>query len=198
MPSGSRSFRSREPRNLPEGPAVAWLAQAPETVLEQALRFGPGAGGHGLSRNRDRVLLASVADLMMQPNEDTAPGPWERSPAEVAELSAGGARLIDVRTAHEHEAARLAGSERIGLEELFERRSELPADQTIIFYCRVGQRSGMAAQAFSEAGYDVHNLSGGITRWIEEGQPIEPVDGYVAEPGEAAAILEAEARDAGS
>jgi len=56
----------------------------------------------------------------------------------------------------------------------------------------------MAAQAFSEAGFDVVNLTGGIVQWIEDGQPIEPADGYVAEPGEAAAILEARARAAGN
>lgn len=122
--------------------------------------------------------------------------PYERSSAEVAELIAGGARLIDVRTAHEHEAARLADSERIGLEELLDRRDEISRDGTVVFYCRIGNRSGMAAEAFSDAGYDVHNLSGGITRWIEDGHPIEPADGYVAEPGEAAAILEARSRTA--
>ena len=128
--------------------------------------------------------------------EEPEAAPYERSSVEVAELIAGGARLIDVRTAHEHEAARLADSERIGLEELFERRDEIDPDQTVVFYCRVGNRSGMAAQAFSDAGFDVHNLSGGIVQWIEDGQPIVPEDGYVAEPGEAAAILEARARKA--
>ncbi|HMW44817.1 MAG TPA: rhodanese-like domain-containing protein [Solirubrobacterales bacterium] len=132
----------------------------------------------------------------MSDEEATEVQPYERSSAEVAELIAGGARLIDVRTAHEHEAARLAGSERIGLEELLDRRDEIEQDGTVIFYCRVGNRSGMAAQAFSEAGFDVVNLTGGIVRWIEDGQPIEPADGYVAEPGEAAAILEARARAA--
>ena len=120
--------------------------------------------------------------------------PFERDSAEVSELIAGGARLIDVRTAHEYEAARLARSERIGLEELLDRRDEIGKDETVVFYCRLGTRSAMAAEAFSGAGYDVYNLSGGITKWIEDGQPIEPADGYVAEPGEAAAILEAQAR----
>jgi rhodanese-related sulfurtransferase len=132
----------------------------------------------------------------MSDQETTEAQPYERSTAEVVELIAGGARLIDVRTAHEHEAARLAGSERIGLEELLDRREEIGKDETVVFYCRVGNRSGMAAQAFSAAGYDVHNLSGGIVQWLEDGQPIEPEDGYVAEPGEAAAILEAKARKA--
>lgn len=131
---------------------------------------------------------------MAETEENTESQPWERTTTEVTELIAGGARLIDVRTAHEHEAARLANSERIGLEELFDRRDELDPEQTIVFYCRVGNRSAMAAQAFTDGGFKVHNLSGGITQWIEDGQPIEPTDGYVAEPGEAAAILESRAR----
>lgn len=130
----------------------------------------------------------------MSDEEPTEIQPWERSSAEVAELIAGGARLVDVRTAHEHEAAQLSGSERIGLEELLDRRDEFDKNETVVFYCRIGNRSGMAAEAFSGAGYDVHNLSGGIVQWIEDGQPIEPDNGYVAEPGEAAAILEARSR----
>lgn len=122
--------------------------------------------------------------------------PFERTSAEVAELISGGARLIDVRTAHEHEAAKLVDSERIGLEELFDRRNEIDKDQTVVFYCRIGNRSRMAAEAFSEAGFDVHNLAGGIVQWIEDGHPIDPADGYVSEPGEAAAILESRARSA--
>ncbi len=134
----------------------------------------------------------------MADEEVTELQPFERNSDEVADLVAAGARLIDVRTAHEHEAARLANSERIGLEELLDRKDEIGKDETVVFYCRVGNRSGMAAEAFSGAGFDVHNLSGGIVQWIEDGQPIEPVDGYVAEPGEAAAILEAKARAAGN
>ena len=42
--------------------------------------------------------------------EATEVQPYERSSAEVAELIAGGARLIDVRTAHEHGEAARAGS----------------------------------------------------------------------------------------
>lgn len=130
----------------------------------------------------------------MSDEEATDLQSFERSSAEVAELIAGGARLIDVRTAHEHEAAKLAGSERIGLEELVGRKDEISPNETVVFYCRVGNRSRMAAQAFTEADYEAYNLIGGIAQWIEDGQPIEPADGYVAEPGEAAAILEAQAR----
>ncbi len=117
-----------------------------------------------------------------------------RTPAEIEQLVSDGARLIDVRAEYEFDAAHLAGAERIGLEILADRRDELDPAVPVIFYCRVGNRSDMAADAFAAAGYDVNTLEGGITAWVVEGHEIEPADGYVSEPGEAAAILEAKAR----
>ena len=52
----------------------------------------------------------------------------------------------------------------------------------MLFYCRSGNRSGMAAEAFREAGYDAHNLAGGIEAWAEAGRPLEPEDGEVRAP----------------
>ena len=118
----------------------------------------------------------------------------ERTPAEVADLISEGAQLIDVRQDYEFEAARIGGATRIGLEILAENRGEVDQDRPVVFYCRTGARSEMAAQAFSAAGVDAVSLGGGITAWIEAGQPIEPEDGYIAEPGQAAAILEARER----
>lgn len=132
----------------------------------------------------------------MEASESEETLPFERTPAEIAELIEGGAQLIDVRQDYEFEAAHLPGASRIGLEVVAEQRDTIAKDRPVVFYCRTGARSAMAAQAFSDAGYDVSNLSGGIYAWIEAGQPIEPKDGYVAEPGEAAAILEARARAA--
>jgi len=40
----------------------------------------------------------------------------------------------------------------------------------------------MAADAFHEAGYDAHTISGGITAWVAEGRPLEPDDGEVRTP----------------
>jgi len=120
--------------------------------------------------------------------------PFEVSPAEAAELIENGAQLIDVRQDYEFDAAHLAGAKQIGLQEVAERRGEIDKDNKVLFYCRVGNRSAMAAQAFQEAGFDVSSLAGGIAAWIDAGQTIEPADGYVAEPGQAAAILESRSR----
>jgi rhodanese-related sulfurtransferase len=130
----------------------------------------------------------------MEASEDAAPD-HQKSPAEIEELiKDGNVQLIDVRQDYEFDAAHLAGAERIGLETLADHRDELKKDVPVVFYCRTGARSDMAADAFAGAGYDVSTLQGGLTAWVVEGREIEPADGYVSEPGEAAAILEARAR----
>ena len=52
-------------------------------------------------------------------------------------------------------------------------------------------RSTMATAALAEAGYDAAKLAEGAVGWEEEGLEMDPEDGYVAESGEAAAVLEA-------
>ncbi len=49
--------------------------------------------------------------------------------------------------------------------------ADLPSDRDIVFYCRTGGRSGMAAYALSQTGYNpekLYNLSGGIHAWHVE------------------------------
>ena len=103
-------------------------------------------------------------------------------PERVAELAASGeAELIDVRRDYEHEAGHIAGSRHIEVNELTSEADSIPKDRTVIFYCRGGSRSGMAAEAFREAGFDAHNMEGGLSAWNEQGLPLEPADGEVTE-----------------
>lgn len=105
-----------------------------------------------------------------------------------------GAQLIDVRADHEWEAGHLPGAVHIALPELAARAEEIDKDRPVVVYCRGGNRSEMASIALAEAGYDVAKLSEGAVGWEEEGLPFEPEGGYVADPGEAAAVLEARKR----
>jgi rhodanese-related sulfurtransferase len=89
-------------------------------------------------------------------------------------------QLIDVRESHEREAGYIAGSRHIVLGDLTGQAVTVEQDRPVIFYCRVGARSDMAAQAFRAAGYEAYSMSGGLLRWDEEGRPLEPQDGYVA------------------
>ena len=105
-----------------------------------------------------------------------------------------GAQLVDVRGPHEWEAGHIPGARHLPLEQLPELVEELDRSRPVIAYCRGGTRSSMAAEALAGAGFEASKLSEGIVGWGEEGLPLEPEDGYVAESGEAAAILEARKR----
>jgi rhodanese-related sulfurtransferase len=109
--------------------------------------------------------------------------PSDYSPAEVSRLlSDGDIQLIDVRQVHEHEAGHIAGGRLIELGALSEQAGSIDRDRPVVFYCRSGARSAMATEAFAQAGYDAHNMTGGMLAWEADGLPIEPDGGVVAEP----------------
>ena len=103
------------------------------------------------------------------------------SPARVAELLRDGAQLVDVREPYERDAGRIPDdTAHIELDRLTDEAGSIDRDRTVVFYCRTGSRSALAAEAFSAAGYDAHNLDGGLKAWVADGLPIEPADGHVA------------------
>jgi rhodanese-related sulfurtransferase len=106
----------------------------------------------------------------------------ELAPARADELHREGAKLIDVRTPHEHEAGHIPGDELIAFNELKDRADELPRDAPVIAYCRSGDRSGAAVQALRASGYDAYSVEGGIVAWSAQGLAIEPADGQIVEP----------------
>jgi rhodanese-related sulfurtransferase len=108
------------------------------------------------------------------------------------------AQLVDVRVGHEWEAGHISGAVHLPLEELPERVGELDPERPVVLYCRGGTRSSMAAEALAAAGFDAVKLREGIVGWSEAGLPLDPEDGYVAESGEAASILQARKRAAQS
>ena len=105
----------------------------------------------------------------------------EVTPAQARELAESGAQLIDVRESYEHEAGRIAGARHIELERLASQADTIDRDRPVVFHCRLGSRSAMAAQAFRAAGYDAWSMAGGLQRWFDEDLPLEPDDGHVAD-----------------
>jgi rhodanese-related sulfurtransferase len=106
----------------------------------------------------------------------------ELDPEEVADLhERGEIELIDVREPYEREAGHIQGSRHIELERLAANADTIPRDRRVVFQCRLGARSGMAAQAFRAAGYDAWNMSGGLEEWVRRGLPLLPEGGHVAE-----------------
>ncbi|HLH66443.1 MAG TPA: rhodanese-like domain-containing protein [Solirubrobacteraceae bacterium] len=103
------------------------------------------------------------------------------TPSQVAELlAAGEIQLIDVREASEHAAGRIAGARLVELDRLAGEAGSLDRRRPIVFYCRSGGRSALATEAFTQAGFDAHNMVGGLLAWKAAGLPLEPPDGRVA------------------
>jgi rhodanese-related sulfurtransferase len=90
-------------------------------------------------------------------------------------------QVIDVREPYEREAGHIAGTLHIELLELTSRADSVQRDRPVVFYCRVGVRSEMAAQAFRAAGFEAYSMRGGLQRWAQEGRPLAPADGHVAD-----------------
>jgi rhodanese-related sulfurtransferase len=103
------------------------------------------------------------------------------TPREVFDLlKDGGIQLIDVRQTEEHEAGRIAGDRLIELAQLTAEVDSIDRDRPVVFYCRSGARSAMATEAFRGAGFDAHNMLGGLLEWDAAGLPLDPAGGHVA------------------
>jgi rhodanese-related sulfurtransferase len=99
-----------------------------------------------------------------------------------SELMASGAYLIDVRTPYEWDAGRIPSASHIEMNDLADSAESVPRDQPVVFYCRSGSRSALAAAAFRQAGWDAYNLEGGLQEWVERGHELDPPNGEVAAP----------------
>lgn len=106
----------------------------------------------------------------------------ELEPEQVAEkLREDGWQVVDVREDYEREAGYIDDTRHIALERLASQAETLDRDKPVIFYCRLGSRSGMATQAFRASGWDAYNMRGGISEWAARGLPLAPEGGTVAD-----------------
>jgi rhodanese-related sulfurtransferase len=104
-------------------------------------------------------------------------------PKQLAEWMAEDSELqvVDVREPYEREAGFIAGSLHIPILELNSRAVEIEHERPVVFYCRVGARSDMAAQAFRASGMRALSMRGGLVRWATENRPLSPEGGVVAD-----------------
>ena len=107
----------------------------------------------------------------------------EIDPARVAEWIAEdpAPQVIDVREVYEREAGYIADTRHIELNKLSAEAASVERERPVVFYCRVGARSTMAAQAFRASGYEAYSMTGGLRRWADEGRPLAPEGGSVAD-----------------
>ena len=135
----------------------------------------------------NRIAAALPANLRsgrpLEPRSAAAWAPLLHSYAGLPELPPAWVALhrseltvLDVRSADEFHGpdGRINGSLLIPLPELEHRWRELPADRPLLVVCHAGSRSALATQQLLKAGLArVANLRGGLSRWGEEGFPLE-------------------------
>ena len=84
--------------------------------------------------------------------------------------------VIDVRDPHEYQAGHVPEATLIPVNSVFARREELPKDGKILFVCKMGSRSALAAEMAAAAGLPaerLYNLEGGTDAWVKAGEPVE-------------------------
>ena len=83
---------------------------------------------------------------------------------EVAGRVAGGATVVDVRTAPEYAAGHIPGSVNVPVDDLRGRLGDLP-DGELLVVCAVGIRGYLAARTLAQQGRSVANVDGGYLTW---------------------------------
>jgi len=105
---------------------------------------------------------------------------WEMICAEKAGLGLGKAStqsdrtisILDVRTPEEYASGHLDGAANADFRSAGFREavSGLNREKAYLVYCRTGIRAGQAAVVMAGLGFlQIYNLSGGISRWRQEG-----------------------------
>lgn len=83
--------------------------------------------------------------------------------------------LLDVREEMEWDIARIEGAHLKPLSTLEDDFADIPKDQHVYCYCKVGGRSAMAIEFLKSQGYSrLSNVKGGINAWSAEVDPSVP------------------------
>jgi len=86
----------------------------------------------------------------------------------------GGVQVVDTREPDEHAEGHVPGSFNIPHMATLPRADELAKDRPILFICKSGQRSAVAAEFAASLGLgDLFNVEGGHDAWREAGYELE-------------------------
>lgn len=80
--------------------------------------------------------------------------------------------LIDVRTKDEFEQGHIENSKNLVLQEIQAWGSQLDPSKEYVMICRSGNRSGLACEMLSSAGFKCFNLDGGVIAWVQKGNKL--------------------------
>src|SRR5262249_35931815 len=116
-----------------------------------------------------RMLAQVVGGATLTPEMVREGRMWrDASPDEGKQMvTAGGVRVVDVRTPQETAQGIIPGAMLLPVQELESRWKEIPKDgKPTLVYCAGGGRSAAACEFLSKQGYEnLHNLAGGFTSW---------------------------------
>lgn len=84
--------------------------------------------------------------------------------------------VIDVRQPEEFSTGHIAGARLVPLGDLGRKMHSLPKNREIVCVCASGNRSRSATRSLMEAGYDAHNMNGGMLAWRRAGRPVKKGD----------------------
>tara|TARA_B100000700_G_scaffold331773_1_gene468362 strand:- start:12386 stop:12724 length:339 start_codon:yes stop_codon:yes gene_type:complete len=83
-------------------------------------------------------------------------------------------QVVDSREMHEHAEGHVPGSINISHMATLVRADELVSDKPILFICKSGQRSAVAAEFAASLGHtELYNVEGGHDDWEAAGYPME-------------------------
>ena len=92
-------------------------------------------------------------------------------------IDAGDVQVIDAREPWEHAEGHVPGSVRIQHMAILPQADKLAKDKPILFICKSGQRSAVAAEFAASLGLsDLYNVEGGHMAWEAAGFPMETGD----------------------
>lgn len=91
-------------------------------------------------------------------------------------IERGEVRLLDVRAETEFRDGHIAGAEHRFLGHLFREIDTIDRSRPVVAQCQSGGRSTIATSILQRAGFDVINMSGGLSAWASAGLPVTKGD----------------------
>jgi rhodanese-related sulfurtransferase len=136
--------------------------------------FQPGETLAQVCARNDKLPVPQVIDYLLASQEEDRQ--MQISPADLAQaLNDGSARVIDVRTREEYDAARIESAILLNQDMMHEILTRWDRDGLIVFADHTGARSMDAAAYFAGHGFTrARALRGGIDAWSQEIDPSIP------------------------
>lgn len=146
------------------------------TTIVNELTAGDQFGEEALLSNspRNATVMMKTDGLLMRLSRDdfnellTEPILEWVDQAEANEMIAGGAELIDVRTAAEYRSGAINKSLNIPLSQIRQQAGNLDINRRYVIYCQTGSRSSVAAFLLNQQGFNAAALRGGLMDIIPE------------------------------